>query len=96
VFGSIALEVADVHEPGPLPPESDRIAGRHTAFSATPSDAFPHSAAAARTMAEYVSTRQYLWVCGGSSTASHRATAASAAEGLPSGQGRRDGPGAGG
>jgi AcrR family transcriptional regulator len=61
VFGSIALEVADVHEPGPLPPESDRIAGRHTAFSATPPDAFPNSAAAARTMAEYISTHQYLW-----------------------------------
>ncbi len=61
VFGSIALEVADVHEPGPLPPESDRIAGRHTAFSATPPDAFPHSAAAATTMAEYISTHQYLW-----------------------------------
>jgi AcrR family transcriptional regulator len=61
VFGSLALEVADVHRPGPLPPESERIAGRHTAFSATPSDAFPHSAAAARTMAEYISTEQYLW-----------------------------------
>jgi AcrR family transcriptional regulator len=61
VFGALALEVADVHEPGPLPPESDRIAGRHTAFAATPSDAFPHSAAAARTMAEYISTEQYLW-----------------------------------
>jgi AcrR family transcriptional regulator len=61
VFGSIALEVADVHRPGPLPPESERIAGRNTAFSATPSAAFPHSAAAARTMAEYISTEQYLW-----------------------------------
>jgi AcrR family transcriptional regulator len=61
VFGSIALEVADVHRPGPLPPESERIAGRHTAFAATPSAAFPHSAAAARTMAEYISTDQYLW-----------------------------------
>src|SRR5918998_2711757 len=61
VFGSIALEVADVHRPGPLPPESGRIAGRHTAFAATPSDAFPRSAAAAKTMAEYVSTEQYLW-----------------------------------
>jgi TetR/AcrR family transcriptional regulator, tetracycline repressor protein len=61
VFGSIALEVADVHRPGPLPPESERIAGRHTAFAATPSAAFPHSAAAARTMAKYISTEQYLW-----------------------------------
>jgi TetR/AcrR family transcriptional regulator, tetracycline repressor protein len=61
VFGSIALEVADVHQPGPLPPESERIAGRYAAFSATPSDAFPRSAAAAKPMAEYVSTEQYLW-----------------------------------
>src|ERR671921_760505 len=61
VFGSIALEVADVHRPGPLPPESERVRGRHTAFSTTPSAAFPHSAAAARTMAEYISTDQYLW-----------------------------------
>ena len=61
VFGSIALEVADVRQPGPLPPESERIAGRQISFSATPSVAFPHSAAAATTMAEYVSTEQYLW-----------------------------------
>jgi TetR/AcrR family tetracycline transcriptional repressor len=61
VFGSIALEVADVHQPGPLPPESERVAGRQISFSATSSDAFPHSAAAATTMAEYISTEQYLW-----------------------------------
>jgi TetR/AcrR family tetracycline transcriptional repressor len=61
VFGSIALEVADVHQPGPLPAESERIAGRRASFSATPPDAFPRSAAAAATMAEYVSTEQYLW-----------------------------------
>src|SRR4028118_941881 len=28
VFGSIALEVADVHRPGPLPPEAERVAAR--------------------------------------------------------------------
>ena len=61
VFGSIALEVADVHQPGPLPPESDRVAARQRAFAATPADHFPHSAAAATTMAGYVSTEQYLW-----------------------------------
>ena len=61
VFGSIALEVADVHQPGPLPAESERIAGRRVAFSATPPEAFPRSAAAAATMAEYISTEQYLW-----------------------------------
>ena len=33
VFGSIALEVADVHQAGPLPPESERVATRQAAFS---------------------------------------------------------------
>jgi TetR/AcrR family tetracycline transcriptional repressor len=61
VFGSIALEVADQHDPGPLPPEPDRMATRERAFSATPADQFPRSAAAASTMAGYISTGQYLW-----------------------------------
>jgi TetR/AcrR family tetracycline transcriptional repressor len=61
VFGSIALEVADVHQPGPLPPETERIATRQVAFSATPVDRFPRSAAAADTMADFISTEQYLW-----------------------------------
>src|SRR3954466_1490431 len=61
VFGSIALEVADVHRPGPLPPESERVATRQAAFSATPTEGFPRSAEAAATMAGYVSTEQYLW-----------------------------------
>jgi AcrR family transcriptional regulator len=61
VFGSIALEVADQHEPGPLPPEPDRMAARERSFSVTPADSFPRSAAAAATMAGYISTGQYLW-----------------------------------
>jgi TetR/AcrR family transcriptional regulator, tetracycline repressor protein len=61
VFGSIALEVADQHDPGPLPPEPDRMANRERALSATPADRFPRSAAAASTMAGYISTGQYLW-----------------------------------
>jgi TetR/AcrR family tetracycline transcriptional repressor len=61
VFGSIALEVADLKQPGPLPPESERTAVRARTFSATPADQFPHSAAAAVTIADYVSTDQYLW-----------------------------------
>ena len=51
----------DLHEPGPLPPESEQIAGRRTVFSAAPPDAFPDSAAAARTMDEHIVTQQYLW-----------------------------------
>jgi len=61
IFGSLALEVADVRPTVPLPAESERIANRQSAFSATPSDRFPLSAAAATTMAGYISTEQYLW-----------------------------------
>src|SRR5918998_708650 len=46
VFGSIALEVADVHPAGPLPPESDRIAARRDALSPTPVHHLPRSPAA--------------------------------------------------
>jgi TetR/AcrR family transcriptional regulator, tetracycline repressor protein len=60
VFGSIALEVADLH-PGPLPPESDRIASRHRARAATPPERYPRAAAAAATLAGYISTPQYRW-----------------------------------
>jgi TetR/AcrR family tetracycline transcriptional repressor len=61
VFGSMALEVADVHQAGRLPSESDRIAARQRAYSATPTEPFPRSSAAAPTMAGYISTDQYLW-----------------------------------
>jgi TetR/AcrR family transcriptional regulator, tetracycline repressor protein len=61
VFGAIALEVAAHHEPGPLPPESERIATRQRAFAATPADRYPRTAAAASTLAGYISTQQYLW-----------------------------------
>jgi TetR/AcrR family transcriptional regulator, tetracycline repressor protein len=60
-FGSIALEVADVQQPGPLPPESERIATRHLAFSAIPAKQYPRAAAGAATMADYISTKQYIW-----------------------------------
>jgi hypothetical protein len=61
VFGSIALEVADVTQPGPLPPESERIAGRHRAVSTTPAQTYPRAAAASDIIAGYISTEQYLW-----------------------------------
>jgi AcrR family transcriptional regulator len=62
VFGSIALEIADLRQPGPLPPESERIASRHLALAATPAEYYyPHAAAAAATLAGYISTQQYLW-----------------------------------
>lgn len=61
VFGSIALDVADLRQPGPLPPESERVATRHLAFAATPADRYPRSAEAAPVMAGYISTEQYIW-----------------------------------
>ena len=61
VFGSIALEIAGVDKPGPLPPETERIAGRHRALSTALADRYPLSAAATATVAGYISTEQYLW-----------------------------------
>jgi AcrR family transcriptional regulator len=61
VFGSIALEVADLHQPGPLPPESERIDTRLRVFSATPAEHYPRTASAAAELAGYISTQQYLW-----------------------------------
>src|SRR3954454_12720664 len=54
VFGSIALEVADLHRPGPVPPESERIAARRLTFAVTPVDRYPRAAAAAATLAGYI------------------------------------------
>jgi TetR/AcrR family tetracycline transcriptional repressor len=61
LFGSIALEVAAHHRPGPLPPEPERIATRRRAFAATPADRYPRAAAAAATLAGYISTEQFVW-----------------------------------
>jgi TetR/AcrR family transcriptional regulator, tetracycline repressor protein len=61
VFGSLVLEVAGLQQAGPLPGEAERVATRLVAFSATPADQFPLSAAAATTMADFISTEQYLW-----------------------------------
>jgi AcrR family transcriptional regulator len=61
VLGAIALEVADVPQPGPLAPESERIAGRRAAFAAIPAEVFPRTAAATDVMAGYVGTGQYVW-----------------------------------
>ncbi len=61
VFGSIALEVADLHQPGPLPPESERVAARHQRFAAVSAEYLPRTNAAAATLAGHISTDQYLW-----------------------------------
>jgi TetR/AcrR family transcriptional regulator, tetracycline repressor protein len=61
VFGSIALEIADEHQCGPLPPEAERTAARRVRFAAAPADYYPRTADAAEVMADYISTEQYLW-----------------------------------
>jgi hypothetical protein len=61
VFGSIALEVAESGETHRLPPEAERIAARQAGFSAIPAETHPLSAKAARDMAAYISTDQYIW-----------------------------------
>lgn len=61
VFGSIALEASHVARAGPLPPESERIPGRRRAVSTASTQHYPRAAAAADTIAGYISTDQYLW-----------------------------------
>jgi len=61
VFGSIALEIADGDEPGRLPPEPERTAARHATLAAAPADQYPRTVAAAATIADHISTEQYLW-----------------------------------
>jgi TetR/AcrR family transcriptional regulator, tetracycline repressor protein len=61
VFGSVALEAADVRRPGPFPPESERIAHRRAAFAAAETGQYPRTSAAAETIAAYISTEQFLW-----------------------------------
>jgi TetR/AcrR family transcriptional regulator, tetracycline repressor protein len=61
VFGSLALEVAELEQPGSPPPEAKRIAARRLVYGAIPAEHFPHTAAVAGTLADYISTEQYLW-----------------------------------
>lgn len=61
VFGSIALEAADLSEHGQPPPEAERIDTRLHLFGQTPAEYFPRTASAAPVMARYISTEQFLW-----------------------------------
>jgi len=61
VLGSVALEVAELTEPGPPPPEDRWVAARAAAFAAVPTERFPRTAAAAATIAGYVTTEQFRW-----------------------------------
>lgn len=61
VLGSVALEVAETEMTPPLPPEEERVAARRTAFAAIEPGTHPRSAAAAGTMATWISSRQFEW-----------------------------------
>jgi TetR/AcrR family transcriptional regulator, tetracycline repressor protein len=61
VFGSIALEVANLNQVGPMPSAQERTADRLSAFTATATTHFPRTAAVTATMAAYTSESQYLW-----------------------------------
>ena len=61
VFGSIALETAELDGGPGGSPERERIASRFEGFSAIPAGTYPLSAGAAKIMAGYVSTEQYAW-----------------------------------
>jgi TetR/AcrR family transcriptional regulator, tetracycline repressor protein len=60
VFGSVALDIADLNQPG-SPSTTERIAAQHQAFAAALADQFPRLVAAADAMASNISTGQYLW-----------------------------------
>ncbi|HSZ43623.1 MAG TPA: TetR/AcrR family transcriptional regulator [Trebonia sp.] len=60
VFSSVALDIADLNQPGSAS-TAERVAARQRAFAAAPADQFPRVVAAAATMAGTISTEQYLW-----------------------------------
>lgn len=61
VLGAISLEAAELTEPGPPPPQEQRVAERAAVFGAVPAALFPRTAAAAVTMARHVTIEQYVW-----------------------------------
>jgi TetR/AcrR family tetracycline transcriptional repressor len=61
VFGSIALEAAELGDGPRGTSEAERISTRLEGFSAIPAGNYPLSAGAAKIMATYVSTEQYRW-----------------------------------
>ena len=60
-LGSIALEAAELDQGRTPPPENERIATRLARFAGVPSHGLLRTAAAAATMARYISTEQYIW-----------------------------------
>ncbi len=60
MFSSVALDVADLDQPG-SPSTAERVAARQQAFAAAPANQLPRTAAAAAAMASNICTEQYLW-----------------------------------
>jgi TetR/AcrR family tetracycline transcriptional repressor len=60
VFSSVALDIADLNQPG-SPSTAEQIAARHQAFADAPAGQFPRVVAAAAAMASNISNEQYLW-----------------------------------
>ncbi len=61
VFGSVALETAELGDGHRGISEPEKIASRLEGFSAIPAGSYPLSAGAAAVMAGYASTEQYAW-----------------------------------
>jgi AcrR family transcriptional regulator len=61
VLGSVALEVSDLAEPGPPPPEAVRVASRAADLATVPAGRYPRTAAAADTMATNITTEAFRW-----------------------------------
>ena len=76
VFGSIALEVADSHQPGPLPPEPERIATRQRRLRGdTGRPLSPRRRGGRHPWPATSPPSSTSGACTGCSTASHRPTA---------------------
>jgi TetR/AcrR family transcriptional regulator, tetracycline repressor protein len=60
VFSSVALDIADLNQPG-SPSTAERIAARHQALAGAPAGQFPRVVATAAAMAGNISAEQYLW-----------------------------------
>jgi TetR/AcrR family transcriptional regulator, tetracycline repressor protein len=58
-IGFAALDAAELPEDGPAPPLDQRIEARRAQFDAVPAEVYPHTHAAAATMATYVTPKQF-------------------------------------
>jgi AcrR family transcriptional regulator len=61
LLGAIALEVADLNDPGVAPTEPDRIATRRATLQALPPGTYPRTTDTADTVSKYLSTDQFRW-----------------------------------